>query len=82
MIEIYYTAGELEPLGTASFPELSDIPSNEISVREAACLQSVGSVSGGICNYKSECNSNKCYCKKVGRNYNSRCYSEHLCQNK
>ena len=24
MIEIYYTAGKLEPIGTASFPELSD----------------------------------------------------------
>jgi len=82
IIEIYYTAGELEPLGTASFPELSDIPSNEISVREAARLQSVGSVSGGICNCKSECNSNKCRCKKSGGSCSSRCHSGRSCLNK
>ncbi len=82
MIEIYYTAGELEPFGTASFPELSDIPSNEISVREAARLQSVGSVLGGICNCKSECNSNKCRCKKSGESCSSRCHSGHSCLNK
>src|SRR6266496_251617 len=82
MIEIYYTAGELKPLGTASFSELSDIPSNEISVREAASLQSVGSVSGGICNCKSEYNSNKCHCKKSGESCSSRCHSGRLCLNK
>src|SRR6266496_532430 len=48
MIEIYYTASELELLGTASFPELSYIPFNEISVREVVHLQSIGSVLGGI----------------------------------
>ncbi len=82
MIEIYYTASKLEPLGTASFPELSDIPSNEISVREAACLQSVGSVSGGICNCKSECNSNKCHYKKSGGSCSSRCHSGYSYLNK
>jgi len=81
-IEIYYSASELEPLGTATFPELEDIPSNKISIREAAHLQSVGSVSGGICNCKSECNSNKCRCKKAGGNCSSRCHSGRSCQNK
>ena len=38
VIEVYYSANELEPLGTASFPELDNIPSNKISIREAAQL--------------------------------------------
>jgi len=81
-IEIYYTAGELEPLGTTSFPELDDIPSNKISIREAARLQSVGSASVGICNCKSDCNNNRCRCKRAGGSCNSRCHSGHSCQNK
>ncbi|PKB96440.1 hypothetical protein RhiirA5_434836 [Rhizophagus irregularis] len=42
IIEICYSSGELEPLGTAAFPELNEIPSNNISIREAARLQSIG----------------------------------------
>ncbi|RIA92116.1 hypothetical protein C1645_821096 [Glomus cerebriforme] len=34
IIEVYYTANELEPLGVASFPELDNIPFNKISIRE------------------------------------------------
>jgi hypothetical protein len=82
IIEICYTANELEPLGAAAFPELNEIPSNKISVREAARLQGAGSVSGGICNCKGECNSNKCRCKKAGGICGSRCHSGHSCQNK
>ena len=82
MIEIYYTASELESLGTASFPELNDIPPDKISIREAARLQSAGSASGSICNCKSECNSNRCRCKKADVSCNSRCHSGHSCQNK
>ena len=82
IIEICYAASELEPLGTAAFPELDNIPSNKISIREAARLQSVGPVSGGICNYKNECNNNRCRCKKAGGNCSSRCHSGRSCQNK
>ncbi|GES98738.1 KRAB-A domain-containing protein 2-like [Rhizophagus clarus] len=75
-IEIHYSTGELEPLGTAYFPELDDIPSNKISIREAAArLQSVGSASVAICNCKSDCNNNKYRCKKAGGSCNSRCHS-------
>src|ERR1043166_9046946 len=66
IVEICYSAGELEPLGTTDFPELYEIPSGKVSVREAARLQSARSVSGGLCNCKSECNNNKCRCKKMG----------------
>ena len=79
IIEVCYSAGELEPLGTASFPELDDIPSNKISIREAARLQNVGSVSGSICNCKSEYNSNKCRCKKTDNSCSSRCHGGHSC---
>ena len=82
IIEVTYFAGELEPLGTIVFSELDEIPSNEISVREAARLQSIGSVSGGLYNCKSECSNNKCHCKKMGEKCNSRCHSGCSCQNK
>ncbi|CAB5384077.1 unnamed protein product [Rhizophagus irregularis] len=49
---------------------------------EAARLQSAGLVSGGICNCKGECNSNKCHCKKAGGDCSSRCHSGRSCQNK
>ncbi|PKK65493.1 hypothetical protein RhiirC2_786073 [Rhizophagus irregularis] len=82
IIGVYYSASELEPLGTETFPELEVIPSNKISIREAAHLQSAGLVSGGICNCKGECNSNKCHCKKAGGDCSSRCHSGRSCQNK
>jgi len=74
MIEVYYSANELEPLGIASFPELDDIPSNKISIREAVRLQNARSVSGNICNCKSECNNNRCCCKKADVSCNNRCH--------
>ncbi|CAB5179837.1 unnamed protein product [Rhizophagus irregularis] len=82
IIGVYYSASELEPLGTETFPELEVIPLNKISIREAARLQSAGLVSGGICNCKGECNSNKCRCKKAGGDCSSRCHSGRSCQNK
>ena len=36
----------------------------------------------GICNCKSDCNNNKCHCKKAGGSCNSRCHSGRSCQNK
>ncbi|CAG8636268.1 8302_t:CDS:2, partial [Diversispora eburnea] len=37
--------GEFEALGATTYPELDEIPSNQISIREATRLQSVGLVS-------------------------------------
>ncbi|CAG8592864.1 8719_t:CDS:2, partial [Gigaspora rosea] len=42
VINICYSSGEIEALGTTTYAELSKIPSNQISIREAARLQSVG----------------------------------------
>ncbi|GES80335.1 KRAB-A domain-containing protein 2-like [Rhizophagus clarus] len=82
IINMHYSPGEIEPLDTIDFSELNNLPSNKISVKEAAHLQSTGLVTEAICNCKSNCNNNKCYCKKVGQNCGSRCHSDHPCQNK
>src|SRR5437762_1997049 len=81
-INVYYSPGEIEPLGTMHFPELENLPSNKISVREAARLQSTGPVTGAICNCKGNCDNSRCRCKKVGKNCGSRCHNGHSCQNK
>ncbi|CAG8483579.1 12477_t:CDS:10 [Ambispora gerdemannii] len=57
------------------------IPSSKISIREAARLQSVGP-SCAICSCKSDCNNNRCCCKKSGGKCGSRCHDGHSCQNK
>jgi hypothetical protein len=82
IINILYSSGELDPLGTEQFPELDVIPTDEITVREAARLQNVGSTTGSICNCKGDCNSNRCCCKKIRKNCGSRCHSGRQCQNK
>ncbi len=82
IIGVSYSAGELKPLGIIAFFELDEIPSNEILIREAVHFQSIGSVSGGLCNCKSECNNNKCHCKKMGKKCNSRCHNGCSYQNK
>jgi len=82
IINVYYSPGEIEPLSTMHFPELENLPSNKISVREAARLQSTGPVTGAICNCKGNCDNSRCRCKKVGKNCGSRCHNGHSCQNK
>ncbi|RHZ77819.1 hypothetical protein Glove_172g23 [Diversispora epigaea] len=82
IINVSYYIGELEALGTTTYPELDEIPSNQISVREAARLQSVRPVSCSICNCKGPCNSNRCKCKKEKAKCTSRCHSGQSCSNK
>lgn len=82
VINVCYSSGELEVLGTDTYAELSKIPSNQISIREAARFQSVGMVSGSICNCKGTCNSKKCKCIKANVKCTSRCHSGHSCLNK
>jgi hypothetical protein len=82
VINIFYSSGEIDPLGVNQFSELETIPTNLITVREAARLQNVGSTTGTICNCKGNCNSNRCYCRKMGNNCKSRCHGGRQCQNK
>ncbi|CAG8727559.1 17284_t:CDS:1, partial [Cetraspora pellucida] len=64
IINAYYSAGELEILEVAVCSELDKISSEQISLQEAAKLQSVGLVSSSFCNCKELSNSKKCNCKK------------------
>src|SRR5436305_2681393 len=82
IINVYYSPGEIEPLGTMHFPKLDHLPSNKISVREAARLQSTGPVTGAICNCKGNCDNSRCCCRKVGKKCESRCHGSRSCQNK
>ena len=41
ILNVGYYSGELETLGTTTYPELDEIPLNQISIWEAARLQSV-----------------------------------------
>ncbi|CAG8632176.1 4812_t:CDS:10, partial [Ambispora leptoticha] len=50
IINVCYSSGELEALGTTTYVELNNIPSKQVSIRKAARLQSVGMVSSSICN--------------------------------
>jgi hypothetical protein len=82
VIDVLYSPGEIDPLGAEQFPELEEIPTNRITVREASRLQNVGSTTGTICNCKSTCNSKKCNCRKNGNNCGSRCHGGRQCYNK
>ncbi|CAG8823861.1 1792_t:CDS:2, partial [Gigaspora margarita] len=64
VINICYSSGELEALGTATYTKLSKIPSNQISIRETGRLQSIGMVLGSICNCKGTCDSKNINVKK------------------
>ncbi|RHZ77091.1 hypothetical protein Glove_186g76 [Diversispora epigaea] len=68
ILNVSYYNGELETLGTTTYPELDEIPLNQISIREATRLQSVGLISCSICNCKGPCDNNRCKCKKKTRN--------------
>jgi hypothetical protein len=82
IINIFYSPEEIDPLGVNQYPELETIPTNTITVREAARLQNVASTTGSICNCKGNCNSNRCHCRKMGNNCGSRCHGGRQCQNK
>src|SRR5690242_20721968 len=68
ILNICYSSSELEALGTTIYPELNKIPSDKLSIREAARLQSVGSVSSVTCNCKGPCNNNKYKYKNMVEN--------------
>ncbi|CAG8539724.1 13168_t:CDS:1, partial [Racocetra persica] len=77
-----YCAGEMEPLGVREFSELENIPTDYISVREAARSQNSGTFTGTICKCKGSCSTNKCHCKKASARCGSKCHSGNTCDNK
>ena len=63
IINVYYSPGEIEPLGVIYFPELDNLPSNKISVRDCnsnRCrCKKIGSNCGSRCHSGRSC-KNKC----------------------
>ncbi|CAG8619388.1 8069_t:CDS:1, partial [Cetraspora pellucida] len=47
-------------LGLTEYKELEVCQDKIISIREAAGMQSVSTITGTKCNYKSECKNNSC----------------------
>jgi hypothetical protein len=76
-----YSAAELQPLGVITFPELDDIPSTRVSVRQAAQSQACSSVTGVRCACRKNCNDARCKCKKAGVPCNSGCHPSSKCSN-
>ncbi|CAG8499271.1 8631_t:CDS:1, partial [Scutellospora calospora] len=74
IINVCYSSGELESLRTTTYPKLNEIPLYKLSLREAARLQSVSSLSSTICNCKGSYNNCKYRCKKAGSSCTSRCH--------
>lgn len=66
-----------------NFLSVEDVPDEEIPLRTAANLSSIGSGQGFFkCFCKGKCNSNKCKCKKAGVQCNSKCHNSGPCDNK
>lgn len=86
IIEICYSSAELEPLENQDIPELSGaLPTNRISLREAARMQSVFNEDNSsvcICNCNKGCKNKVCPCKKKSSNCTSRCHSGRSCFNR
>ena len=68
---------------SSNFTELDNIPNNRISLTEAARLQSSAVIQGSVCHCKSNCNTNRCLCKRSGIGCGSRCHpSQSKCVNR
>jgi hypothetical protein len=77
-----YQVSDLESI-SAEFPELENIPDKQISLTEAAKMQSSATVTGALCRCKSKCDSNRCPCKRTGTGCGSRCHPSQLtCMNR
>lgn len=82
IIRVTYNVNELLPLGPDIFPELDDIPSTFISIREASIMQSSSQMGNVKCNCKSACDKNHCKCKKVNVSCGSSCHPKNQkCKN-
>ncbi|CAG8843403.1 8679_t:CDS:2, partial [Gigaspora margarita] len=55
---------KIDRFGIKEYPDLDHIPSDYVSVREAARIQSTGMLTGTMGKCKGSCNTNKCRCKK------------------
>jgi len=85
ILEVTYGGNELNLVVTADFPELENIPTQRISLREAAKAQSVvGPASGRQlkCMCKGACLDSRCSCRKAKQNCSEHCHkTSSNCQN-
>ena len=68
-----YQISDMESIN-AEFKELANIPNCQVSLTEAARLQSSAAVQNTICYCKTDCKNNKCSCKWSGVGCGSRCH--------
>jgi hypothetical protein len=84
ILEVTYGANELN-LVEADYPELENIPSQRVTLREAAKTQSVVDVVSGRqtrCMCKGACLNSRCSCRKAQQTCNARCHkTSSNCQN-
>jgi hypothetical protein len=79
-----FTAGEILPLGPQEFPELEEPPMDqEVTLVEAARLQS-GSLAGDVtCSCKGSCLTGRCRCRKENVPCGSGCHPKNsVCKRK
>jgi len=82
ILENCYQVCEMESV-SATFTELTNIPNNRILLTQAARLQSSATVQRSVCCCKSNCNTNRCPCKRSGVGCGSRCHpSQSKCINR
>src|SRR6185369_9698957 len=72
ILDVTYGANELN-LVEADFPELDNIPSRKLSLREAAKTQSVVSGRQTRCMCKRACFDSRCSCRKAQQKCNIHC---------
>ena len=77
-----YIRNQLIPT-KASLVTVSEIPDGEVTLREVARKDSLGSGQGfQRCHCRSGCDRNLCSCKKASRLCNSKCHNSLSCNNK
>ncbi|CAG8439535.1 12170_t:CDS:2 [Cetraspora pellucida] len=83
IINKYYSASEMELMGSQEFIELTNIPNISVGVHETALAQSASTIVGIRCNCHTKCDQNCCKCKKAGIVCGSNCHlSNNRCINR
>ena len=79
-LDTHYLSTEVE-LSHANFLTPTDIPSDTVTLRQAALTCSLGKYRLS-CNCTGGCGSNRCKCRCTRRICNSKCHSKRSCLNK
>ena len=88
ILEICYSASELELVDNQDIPELRNTPTIRVSIREAARLQNVVDSDDNTNNRivcackKSKCKNRVCPCRKNNNMCSTHCHKNSACLNK